>query len=185
MAWYKVDIRHGPGHQSRTTKYLYFDDEDWESVSEEDKKKEAFDMVVEYWWEYPIGNVTRIVELPEEIRQEKIEFFKDSRSEADKMIKELETIAPHKYYALLCDGGEKLQGVMRDDGIPNGAEKMVVEITKEQFDIFIEAEDDRQPTFSQLIKKRCEDCENDLGIDVRIKRGCYHECFVRPNKVLF
>ena len=156
MSWYKVDIRHGPGHQSRTVEYLYFDDKDWASVSEEDKKQEAFDMVVQHWWEWPIGNVTKIAELPERVRQQKLSFFEESRSKADKMIRELNSIAPHKYYALPSYDGKHLQGVMRDDGIPVGAEKDVIEITKEQFDTFTEAEDDDKPTLERLIK-RCED----------------------------
>lgn len=184
MGWYKVDIRHGPGHQARDVEYKYFDDEEWRLASEKEKKETAFEMVVEHWWEDSVGDVTKIAELPEEIRQNKIAEYTQKRNDANKMLDMLVQTAPHKYYALVCSDGDELQGVVRDDGISDNEDlKNLIEITKEQFDIFIESEDDRKPTFPQLTKERCADCEDTLGIDERLNRKCY-KCFVRPHKVL-
>lgn len=180
MSWYKIDVRHGPGHQSRTVEYKYIEDE-WytsEKAIEEDLKE----MVIEDWWECPIGYITKLIELPEDVRQSKIRWYKDKIDVANKMLRMLYDYVPHKYYAI-CNDGETLQGVTRDDLKDNEDPFNLIEITKAQFDIYIKAENSHIPTLSQLTKVRCADCENilhSLGVDERMKRKCYTKCFVRP-----
>jgi hypothetical protein len=84
MPWYRFSANHGPGHQGHTEKYRYFE----EKLSSKDKK---------YYWdsifddfEWPIGNVVCVRKVPEAVRTNMIEDYKDKKAHAVKMLKVLQ-----------------------------------------------------------------------------------------------
>ena len=83
MPWYKFEAQHGPGHQSNTINYEWYDDD--EQLTKEEQREE---------WEckfrdcdYPIGKVTKLRKLPEHIIKSKIKMYKDDIEHAKEMLK--------------------------------------------------------------------------------------------------
>lgn len=99
MPWYKVDVRHGPGHQSSGLpgvgcgrySYVYFN-----KILTDEERKQEYDYLVEDL-DYPMGEMTLVTELPPhelkwEIKQckSRIAFERDKLKELQKMKKEME-----------------------------------------------------------------------------------------------
>jgi len=83
MPWYKFDAIHGPGHQSSSVKYEWYDEE-----PDENSLKYEWDSWVRDW-EWPIGKpgVTKVDELPDEVRHRKIERYKFVIEDAQEMLR--------------------------------------------------------------------------------------------------
>ena len=69
MPWYLFKADHGPGHQSSSKEYKYFD----RALSEKEKG-----CAWGHWtdqWEHPVGKVTLVRKLPKAVRSERIEHY--------------------------------------------------------------------------------------------------------------
>ena len=86
-SWYKIYADHGPGHQSHTTYYKWFD----EPLTKDDRQFEFDDHFKETHW--PIGYVKKIKRLPSNIRESKIEDWTEKLQKAEKMLKILSEAA--------------------------------------------------------------------------------------------
>lgn len=76
--WYKVVIDHGPGHQSRTVRYLY------STPIEISEKIEASHMA------WPIFTIRKTKKLPVDVKKQFIERAKSIISYEQKMLKILQ-----------------------------------------------------------------------------------------------
>lgn len=81
MPWYRIFAKHGPGHQSFTEVYRFF-----EKKMLREEKKEAWDTVFDYGFEYPIGNVQLVKALPQHIYDRQVESAKYDLSHAKRML---------------------------------------------------------------------------------------------------
>lgn len=81
MSWYKCEARHGPGHQSHSVFYEWYD----KPLSKEEKKFLFEDVFGDKEW--PIGGIRAVGRLPEKVRQNKINLYKSKIDEAQKMLK--------------------------------------------------------------------------------------------------
>ena len=94
MAWYKIDIRHGPGHQSHTVEYLWHGtvfppDGHKERLSKEDRQY-LFDHVARQWdMDWPIGTVRKVNSLPPKVHEQKVSEFRANLRHADTMLQVL------------------------------------------------------------------------------------------------
>lgn len=85
MAWYKVSITYGPGHQAKFEKYVW----DCTHLSDDDKR-ELWEQYLSYDMDWPIGRVEPISELPFEIHSELVKEFNNKLNYAKGMLKILE-----------------------------------------------------------------------------------------------
>lgn len=81
MPWYKLEADHGPGHQSRTVKYVWRD-EPMSMTEERDAFEDAFDDL-----NWPIGEVVKLGRLPKEVHPEMVERYERQGREASRMLK--------------------------------------------------------------------------------------------------
>jgi len=72
MPWYRIFANHGPGHQSSDEKFRYFD-----HVLTAKQRKEEWEEIFAYNYNYPIGDVELLKGLPEHILTNKIQASKD------------------------------------------------------------------------------------------------------------
>lgn len=85
VPWYKLDARHGPGHQTRTVEYF------WRDISLSVVGKNALmNTFLEH--ENPVGTVSLVRKLPNHIRVQKIREYRSRRSYATKMLRMLENV---------------------------------------------------------------------------------------------
>lgn len=92
MPWYKVEARHGPGHQSRTVYYVWQDHE-----LSEDEKKELFEESFSDL-DWPVGDVFMIKKLPKEVYIEKLHHYESSIKAAKRMLKILSETEPEELW---------------------------------------------------------------------------------------
>lgn len=85
MAWYKISVSYGPGHQGHEALYDYVPDE-W-GMSNEDLV-EKFKLLFDYWhvWDEPILEYEKLAKLPEEVRQQKVAHYKKIIAGAEYML---------------------------------------------------------------------------------------------------
>jgi hypothetical protein len=83
MPWYRIFANHGPGHQSSTEFYCWYE----KPLDTKEKRKEAWETAfddVRYDW--PIGDVELVDKLPQHIHDEKIASFQLDIAHAYKML---------------------------------------------------------------------------------------------------
>jgi hypothetical protein len=81
VPWYKFHADHGPGHQSHTTHYRWYD----EKLSEGGEEDEWHSLFDDLSW--PIGKSTIVKKIPEDVRKRKIENCKLAIKAAKNMLK--------------------------------------------------------------------------------------------------
>jgi len=86
MPWYRFSANHGPGHQSRSEEYRYFD----KRIDKEEKEFQWNYIFDTFEYDWPIGNVTCVRKVPEAVRTNMIEDYKDKKAHAVKMLKVLQ-----------------------------------------------------------------------------------------------
>lgn len=87
MPWFLIKVAHGPGHQSRSEKYVWSDNP---RPSRETKREWFENFVDERHMNDPIGKV-RKAKLPEKERQWKIKSAQAKKRDAEAMLKILRT----------------------------------------------------------------------------------------------
>jgi|SRR5271157_1412757 len=85
MPWYHIYASHGPGHQSYTDKYRYF-----EKPLSKEEKKNVFENDMGGYYD-PIGKVIEIKALPEHIHELKVIGAMNTITHNQKLLKVLET----------------------------------------------------------------------------------------------
>lgn len=89
MPWYRIFASHGPGHQSSTEFYRWYE----QSLDTEEKKKAAWEAEFDngHYFDWPIGDVELCGGLPQNIFEEKVEGFKSKIQYANRMLEVLRT----------------------------------------------------------------------------------------------
>lgn len=82
MPWYRMEARHGPGHQGRDVEYEW----SWEELSEPEQKDAWVDWVTRNFWHESVGGVSPVEVLPQEVREEKIQYYRDLIEDAQEML---------------------------------------------------------------------------------------------------
>lgn len=84
MGWYKLDVRHGPGHQGRTQEY-HWSDQDRMPRGE---LKEWYDHLTREM-DWPIGKLRKIKTLPARVREDKIAEYRRKKRHTETVLKSL------------------------------------------------------------------------------------------------
>jgi len=87
MPWYKFYAMHGPGHQGTTEAYRFYE----KPLSRGDREEVWENWVYREGFENAVGRpgVRLIRRLPEKVRQEKIEGFRNEIKHATSMLRSL------------------------------------------------------------------------------------------------
>jgi hypothetical protein len=85
MAWYKIRIVYGPGHQGTHIEYLWCAGK----VTKEDKSEWCREIASREYMDWPIGRVRKVPKLPSEVRAEKVKYEQDRITSAQRMLKVL------------------------------------------------------------------------------------------------
>lgn len=89
MPWYRIFASHGPGHQSSSEHYRWFDKE-----LDEQGRKDAWDEIfANERYDWPIGNVDKVKGLPAHILDGKLSNCRSEIEHAKKMIDVLQNTA--------------------------------------------------------------------------------------------
>jgi hypothetical protein len=83
MPWYRIFANHGPGHQSSTEFYRWYEEALATKQQREDAWEEAFG---DGRYDWPIGDVELCDRLPHHIREQKIEGCRNTIEHARKML---------------------------------------------------------------------------------------------------
>ena len=83
MPWYRFIAHHGPGHQSTTVLYEWFD-----SQLSRLRQRAAFDRLFEDK-DGPVGIVKMVRSLPKEERERKADGFRGQIAYAERMLRRL------------------------------------------------------------------------------------------------
>jgi len=73
MPWYRIDVRHGPGHQGLDTTYKWWGHE-LSPVEEEEERIEASQR--DGFWEDPIARIAKVDTIPDDERERQIQKYK-------------------------------------------------------------------------------------------------------------
>jgi hypothetical protein len=82
MPWYRIYANHGPGHQSSTEFYRWYE----KPLDTKDKRKEAWEEEFAYNYDWPIGDVELCDKLPQHIHDNKIKGFQSDIEHAHRML---------------------------------------------------------------------------------------------------
>jgi len=85
MAWYKIEIHYGPGSQGTDITYLWYGSD--APPSDDEKREWCHDRVHDLYTDNATSRVFLVDELPEDVRQEKIEMYRDRAKGAVAMLK--------------------------------------------------------------------------------------------------
>lgn len=83
MGWYRFYATHGPGHQSRSERYLYFE----EPLSDEEQE-ERWDALFRHK-DWPIGDTEKVDALPEKERERQIRDYRGRLEYVTEMLRVL------------------------------------------------------------------------------------------------
>jgi rubrerythrin len=97
MAWVRITIRHGPGHQSETVKYTFLrratEEAIEEAVEEEGRRRD---------YEYPITEVRKIAALPASEHKSLVQHYHYRRDDAVAMLEILGKTKTIREYEWRC-----------------------------------------------------------------------------------
>ncbi len=86
MPWYRLEYRHGAGHQSTDVMYEWFSYE----LSKEEENELWHEKVDPYWSDTIYGECERVDHIPEDVHKEKLEFYRRRKESCEYMIALLE-----------------------------------------------------------------------------------------------
>lgn len=83
MPWYRIYANHGPGHQSSTEFYRWFE----KPLATKESRKDAWEGIFDDGrYDWPIGDVERVDRLPQHIYDEKVSGYWNSINHAKRML---------------------------------------------------------------------------------------------------
>lgn len=85
MAWYRIRIVHGPGHQGTHVEYIWCEGK----VTKEDRREWCREISNREYMDWPIGKVRKVSKLPDDVRAEKVKDAQDRIASAKHMLKVL------------------------------------------------------------------------------------------------
>ena len=80
MSWYRIEADYGPGHQSHSGEYQWFDRKLTRA-----EKQEVFEETFK-GHDWPVGSVSVVSKLPKKVVEEKILQYKRTIEQATKML---------------------------------------------------------------------------------------------------
>lgn len=81
MAWHKITIQHGPGHQGKMIRYIWRDHRLLKGG-----KEALFHAACDPYWQHPIGTVVRVRKLPTSVYMAKIAHANALIKEGNKLL---------------------------------------------------------------------------------------------------